>query len=81
MGNWEKTLEQVMSGETDANIGYGDLCVMLRRLGYESRQGGSSHNIFRKPGCDLINLQRTGGGYAKAYQIKQVREQLKKGKQ
>lgn len=78
MGNWEKTLQQVMSGNADANIGYGDLCVMLRRIGYESKQGGSSHNIFRKPGCEFINLQRAGRN-AKAYQVRQVREQLKKG--
>lgn len=36
----------------------------------------NSHNIFRKPGFDLINLQKSGGN-AKPYQVRQVRDQLK----
>jgi predicted RNA binding protein YcfA (HicA-like mRNA interferase family) len=76
MGNWKKTLAKVMSGTADANIRYDDLCHLLRRLGYSNRQSGS-HNVFRHPGRDLLNLQKAGG-MAKAYQVTQVREQLKK---
>ena len=76
MGNWKKILEKVMSGQADSNIRYEDLCHLLLRLGYRSRQSGS-HNILRKENCDLINLQNSGGK-AKAYQVQQVREQLRK---
>jgi hypothetical protein len=75
MGNWKKTLEKLMAGQSDANIDYEDLCNLLNRLGYISKQSGS-HNIFRKPGLDLINLQNSGGK-AKPYQVRQVRDQLK----
>jgi predicted RNA binding protein YcfA (HicA-like mRNA interferase family) len=75
MSNWKKTLERLMAGQSDANIGFDDLCQLLHRLGYVSRQSGS-HNIFRKPGFDLINLQKSGGN-AKPYQVRQVRDQLK----
>ena len=64
-----------MTGQSDANIDFDDLCNLLNRLGYSSKQSGS-HNIFRKPGFDLINLQNSGGK-AKPYQVRQVRDQLK----
>jgi predicted RNA binding protein YcfA (HicA-like mRNA interferase family) len=76
MSNWKKTLERLMTGQSDANIGYDEICQLLGRLGYVSKQSGS-HNIFRKPGFDLINLQNSGGK-AKSYQVRQVREQLRK---
>ncbi len=75
MSNWKKTLEKLMMGQSDANIECEDLCNLLNRLGYISKQSGS-HNIFRKPGYDLINLQNSGGK-AKPYQVRQVRDQLK----
>jgi hypothetical protein len=65
-----------MTGQSDANIGYDEICQLLSKLGYVSKHSGS-HNIFRKPGFDLINLQKSGGK-AKSYQVRQVREQLRK---
>ena len=76
MGNWKKTLEKVMDGRADANVSYDDLCHLLIRLGYISRPTGG-HNILRMAGRDFINLQNAGGK-AKAYQVRQVREQLQK---
>jgi hypothetical protein len=75
MSNWKKTSEKLMTGQSDANIEYLDLCNLLNRPGYASKQSGS-HNIFRKSGFDLINLQNSGGK-AKPYQVRQVRDQLK----
>jgi hypothetical protein len=75
VSNWKKTLEKLMTGQSDANIEYKDLCILLNRLGYVSKHSGS-HNIFRKSGFDLINLQESGGK-AKPYQVRQVRDQLK----
>lgn len=79
MGNWKKTLEKVKNGEADANINYADLCHLLKRLGYTGKQGGGSHCIFRKTGSEMINIQNAGGK-AKAYQVAQIREILKKEK-
>jgi hypothetical protein len=75
MSNWKKTLEKLMTGQSDAGIDFDDLCNLLTRVGYVRKQNGS-HNIFRKPGLALINLQNSGGK-AKPYQVRQVRDQLK----
>ena len=77
MGDWKKTLAKVMNGNADANLRYDDLCNLLNRLGYISRQHGGSHRVFRMAGRDLINLQNAGGK-AKSYQVRQVRERLSK---
>ncbi len=76
MGNWKKTLEQVLDGRSDANLRYEDLCHLLERFGFAKRTSGGSHCLFKKPGTDLINLQ-SADGKAKAYQVRQVRQILK----
>jgi len=63
-----------MRGQADAGIGYDDLCHLLKRLGYTAKQSGS-HNVFRKAGCQLINVQ-SSSGKAKSYQVAQIREIL-----
>ena len=61
-----------MSGGSDANIRFDDLCTLLDALGFEERVRGS-HHIFRKGGVsERINLQRVGS-HAKPYQVRQVR--------
>ena len=64
-----------MTGQSDANIDFDDLCNPLDKFSYVRKQSGS-HNIFRKQGFDMINLQNSGGK-AKPYQVRQVRDQLK----
>ncbi len=72
MGKYEKLLLQVLRGSSDANIGFDNLCQLLKRLGFEESIRGSHHN-FRKEGVEQkINLQEDGSK-AKAYQVKQVR--------
>lgn len=72
MGTHDKLLVKVLSGASDANIPFGDLCILLRRLGFEMRVRGS-HHIFRKDRVtEKLNLQRDGN-MAKPYQVKQVR--------
>jgi len=72
MGRKEKTLEQVLRGNADANVGFDDLCNLLRALGFAERSRGS-HHVFRRSGIEeMINLQREGSN-AKPYQVKQVR--------
>jgi predicted RNA binding protein YcfA (HicA-like mRNA interferase family) len=72
MGNYERLIQQILSGKADANITFRDLCNLLIRYGFEMRVSGS-HHIFRKAGIEeKINLQKDGSK-AKPYQVKQVR--------
>lgn len=73
MGKWDKLLEQILRGSSDASIPFDDLCNLLVRLGFERRTRGS-HNVFRR--LDVIekpNLQRAGAN-AKTYQVRQIRD-------
>lgn len=79
MGKHEKLSRKILSGTSDANIPFGDLCSLLKNLGFEMRVRGS-HHIFRKEGVtEKINLQREGNK-AKPYQVKQVRNVIVKYK-
>jgi hypothetical protein len=67
-----KTLDRVLRGNADANIRFGDLCVLLEHLGFTARIRGD-HHIYTRDGVDeILNLQPRGGK-AKVYQVKQVR--------
>ena len=65
-------LQRVLGGRSDASIRFDDLRGLLRNLGFAERVRGS-HHIFRKDGvAKRLNLQRDDG-YAKPYQVRQVR--------
>ncbi|MBI4308929.1 MAG: type II toxin-antitoxin system HicA family toxin [Candidatus Omnitrophica bacterium] len=73
MSGVEKILEGVLRGTSDQNIAFASLCLLLRRVGFEERVKGS-HHIFTCEGVEeIINVQPQGGGKAKPYQVKQVR--------
>jgi len=73
MSKWNKLLDRVLRGTSDASISFDDLCGLLERLGFEWRTRGS-HNVFRRPGVmEKPNLQRAGSK-AKVYQVRQVRD-------
>lgn len=79
MGKHEKLLLKILSGSSDANIHFEDLCNLLKDFGFEMRVRGS-HHVFRKEGvAEKINLQQDGNN-AKPYQVKQVRNILVKYK-
>lgn len=79
MGKHEKLLLKILSGTSDANIQFKDLCNLLKDFGFEDRVRGS-HHIFRKEGiAEKINLQREGNK-SKPYQVKQVRNLIVKYK-
>lgn len=79
MSKFEKIVLKVLSGNTDRNINFIDLCNLLETLGFDNRIKGS-HHIYYKSGIDeIINLQPLNNK-AKAYQVKQVRELLIKYK-
>jgi hypothetical protein len=72
MSRVAKTLDRVLRGTSDANIGFDDLRGLLAHLGFAERVRGS-HHIFTRDGIpEILNLQPRGS-QAKAYQVKQVR--------
>ena len=72
MGQYQKLLIDILSGEKDRNIMFSDLRMILNRMGFQRRIKGD-HFIYTKEGVDeIINLQPIGNK-AKPYQVKQVR--------
>ncbi|GBE16847.1 hypothetical protein BMS3Abin15_00671 [bacterium BMS3Abin15] len=72
MGKYEKLLQRILDGKSDANIAFSDLCGLLGRLGFAERVRGS-HHMFRKAGIEeKINLQKDDNK-AKIYQVRQIR--------
>ena len=79
MSKWNKLLDRILRGTSDASISFDELCGLLERLGFERRTRGS-HNIFRRAGIvEKPNLQRSGGN-AKVYQVRQIRDIILKYK-
>jgi hypothetical protein len=77
MGKFDKLRQKILSGSSDANIGFSDLCQLLIRLGFEERIRGD-HHIFTKNGVEeIINIQPIGAK-AKSYQVRQVRNLIVK---
>lgn len=75
MGKHEQLLLTILQGRSDANIGFDDLCNLLRRLGFVERTRGSHHMFHRSGIEEMLNLQRDGNK-AKPYQVRQVRSVL-----
>ncbi len=72
MDNHKKVALKILSGTSDNNIVFSDLCELLIHLDFQFRIKGS-HNIFYKTGVtEIINLQAIQSK-AKPYQVKQVR--------
>ena len=64
MSKADKTFEKVMSGKSDTNVSFDELCSLLNRLGFTARQQGTSHVIFSL-GESYLNLQPGSAGKAK----------------
>jgi predicted RNA binding protein YcfA (HicA-like mRNA interferase family) len=77
MGRYSKIRQKILSGGSDANVEFSQLCQFLACLGFEERLRGS-HHIFTRDGVkEILNLQPKGSK-AKPYQVKQVRNILVK---
>ena len=75
----KKIFWKILSGVSDANISFVELCNLLKELGFDERIKGS-HHIFTKVRIeDILNIQPKGS-QAKAYQVKQVRNVILKYK-
>jgi hypothetical protein len=75
MSRAEKLFASLMSGQNDAHFSFDQLCMVLTKLGYTMRKTKGSHIIFQR-GSSFLNLQSAAGGKAKAYQVRQVRQEL-----
>jgi hypothetical protein len=52
----DKTLDQILRGDSDANIRFEELCHLLQAKGFRMRVSGS-HHIFTQTGVmERINL-------------------------
>lgn len=79
MSKHEKLLQKILSGNSDSNVTFSELCGLLEQLGFSNRIKGS-HHIYYKNGIDeIINIQPKGSK-AKPYQVKQVRNIILKYK-
>ena len=79
MSKFEKIIQKVLSGSSDRNIEFSDLCNLLEMLGFDNRIKGSHHIYFKEGVTEIINLQPINNK-EKSYQVKQVRELLIKYK-
>ena len=69
MPRQDKLLEQILRGASDANVNFGELCRLLRKLGFDERVRGDHHIFTRDNIAEIINLQ-PAGAKAKVYQVK-----------
>lgn len=69
----KNTYNEVMSGQSDANIRFTDLRNLLISKGFNERIKGD-HFIYKRPDVpDRVNIQ-PNGNKAKVYQVKQIRQ-------
>ena len=73
-----QTYDDIMSGARDHSIRFADLCKLLEDLGFAHSHGSGSHHKFGKQGIVEIIVLQPVGSYAKSYQVRQVRNLLKK---
>ena len=79
MSKFERILDKVLRGTSDANLDFEDLRYLLSELKFQERIRGS-HHIFTKDGImEIINLQPKGSK-TKPYQVKQIRNLILKYK-
>lgn len=72
MSKIEKTIIKILSGFSDRDISFSELCGMLKYLGFEERIKGSHHIFFKEGIEEILNIQPKKTK-AKPYQVKQVR--------
>jgi hypothetical protein len=79
MSKEAKLLSKIITGKSDANIPFEQLCQLLRKLGFDERIRGSYHIFTQNRIEEILNLQPQQGK-AKAYQVKQIRNLILKYK-
>jgi hypothetical protein len=77
MGKYDKLRQKLLAGVSDADIGFTELCQLLKRFGFGERIRGDHHIFTRSGVVEIINLQPKGKK-AKVYQVKQIRNLILK---
>ena len=72
MSKLEKILLKILSGFSDEDISFSELCNVLKYLGFEERIKGSHHIFFKEGIEEILNIQQKKSK-AKPYQVKQIR--------
>lgn len=57
MSKFEKVVRKVLSGSSDRNINFNDLCNLLESMGFDNRIKGSHHIYYKEGVEEIINLQ------------------------
>ncbi|MEQ1620702.1 MAG: type II toxin-antitoxin system HicA family toxin [Methylococcales bacterium] len=73
MGKYDKLLQKIIHGRSDANILFSELRQLLLRLDFEERIRGDHHIFSKADVAEILNIQPIGS-MAKAYQVKQIRQ-------
>jgi len=79
MSKFDKILFKILSGRSDRNIPFSELCYILEKLGFQKRIKGDHHIFYHDRIVEIINIQPIGSE-AKAYQVKQIRNIILKYK-
>ncbi len=79
MSKFGKLLYKILSGRSDRNIAFSELCYILEKLGFQKRVKGDHHIFYHDKIVEIINIQPIGSD-AKAYQVKQIRNIILKYK-
>ena len=79
MGKLDKLLKKILSGKSDNNIRFKEICSLLLQLGFIERIKGSHHIFYKENVEEIINIQEKDG-QSKSYQVKQIRELILKYK-
>jgi hypothetical protein len=62
MSKAEKLAAKILSGRSDRNFAFDDLCYILERASFQVRSGKGSHRIYYKDGVvEIINIQPRNG--------------------
>ena len=79
MTKFEKTINRLLQGTSDANIDFNDIRGLLIQLDFKERIKGSHHIFWKDNITEILNFQPKGSK-AKPYQVKQVRNVILKYK-
>ena len=78
MNEHDKLLDRMMQGTSDGRFWFHGMCSLLRKLGFQEHIRRNRH-IFTKDNIEeILNLQPRAGLRAKPYQVKQVRQIIRK---
>ena len=72
MGQREKFIIKILSGASDNNINFTEMCNLLKSFDFSLRTKGDHHIFSRIDIEEIINIQPKNGK-AKTYQVKQIR--------